>query len=308
LRKPYHITLLLVFIAAGVHAAEIPGTVGFQFLRTQVGARAAGLGGSFLAIPGDVNDIYYSPAGIATITERSATFTYIDDILDFSSGFVGFVQPKIGPGNLGAGILYKDYGNFDKTDDRGEEIGTFGANSVALAVAYALQPYENLSVGASAKYIRSAIDNYSADAMALDASAMYTIPSQQLSVALGLFNAGFTNSAFIHTKDPLPLGVKAGFSKQLAHLPLLVSAQIYKFRDEELQAAFGGEFTLTENLFLRLGYDTLGRRIEVDSSKDRFAGAAIGLGFFWNKIHVDYAFTTYGELGSLNRFTISGQL
>ena len=65
------------------------------------------------------------------------------------------------------------------------------------------------------------------------------------------------------------------------------------------------EFTLSEYVLLRLGYDFIGRKMHADASDDTFAGAAIGLGFLWNQIKIDYSYTSYGVLGSLNRFTVS---
>ncbi len=305
--KKSTIILFLLFCAALLYADPSPGTVGFQFLKTQVGARPAAMGGAFVAIPGDINAIQYNPAGIVTFSQRTASFSYLNDLLDINMGFVGFVQPKVGPGNLGIAVLFKDYGNFVKTDVSGQEMGNFSSNSFSFAAAYAVEPYKNLYVGASGKYLRFGIDNYFADALVVDAGVMYTIPSQALTLAAGIFNVGRALSAFVETKDDLPRNYKLGFSKRLAHLPLMLSFNLYKYNDENWYGALGGEFTLSPNLFLRLGYDQFGKDLRVDSSNDKFAGAAIGLGLLWNKIHIDYAFTTYGELGTLNRFSVSGQ-
>ena len=286
--------------------AYTPGTVGFQFLKTQVGARAAGLAGAFVAFPNDVSSLHYNPAGVATFSNRAASFTYFDELLDFNTGFIGFVQPKIGPGNLGASVLYKDYGEFDKTDETGK-LGSFRASSVAFVASYGVSIYKNLYVGGSAKYIHSAIDNFSSDAAAVDLGALFFIPAQELYLAAAVTNAGKATSAFVVTKDPLPLQARFGISKKLAHLPLLIGVNAYKYVDQDWLGAIGGEFTLMPNLFLRLGYDLVGRDLKVGSSKDRLAGAAIGLGIVWNGIMVDYALSSFGELGSLNRFTLSGQ-
>jgi hypothetical protein len=231
----------------------------------------------------------------------------LNDLLDFNTGFVGLVEPNFGPGNLGISVLFKDYGSFNKTDVTGEELGSFNSNAVSFAGSYGLEPMKNLYVGASAKYLRFAIDTYSADAIAMDAGAMYSIPSQRLIFAVGIFNVGQSLSAFVDTKEDLPMSVKAGFSKQLAHLPLLVSFNLYKYNDANWHGALGGEFSLSPNVFLRLGYDEFGRDLKVDSSSDKFAGTAIGLGLVWNSLKIDYSFSSYGELGSLNRFTVSGQ-
>lgn len=296
---------LALFLVGRINAAS-PATSGFQFLKMQVGARAAAMGGAFLAISGDVNSLFYNPAGIASLTARSASFSYQDDLLDFNSGFVGYVQPNVGPGTIGVSVLYRDYGNFDRTDVSGQELGSFGANSIALAGSYGLSPMNNVLVGGSLKYIRGSIDAYSADAVAVDIGAVYRIPEQQLAFAVGLFNAGMPLSAFIGEKNNLPMQFRAGLSKTLAHLPLLIGLNFYKYNDEPWYVALGGEFTITPNLFLRLGYDSYGRDLGVDSSKDTLAGAALGAGFLWQTISFDYAYSSLGALGSLNRFTISG--
>ena len=216
------------------------------------------------------------------------------------------MQPHIAPGNIGASVLYRDYGAFDRTDVSGQELGSFGANSIAIAGSYGLSPMENVLVGGSLKYIRGSIDSYSADAVAADIGAVYRIPQQRLAFAVGLFNAGAALSAFVSEKHDLPMQFRAGLSKALAHLPLLIGLNIYKYNDEPWYFALGGEFTITPNLFLRLGYDSFGRDLGVDSSKDTLAGAALGAGFLWQNISFDYAYSSLGALGSLNRFTISG--
>ena len=304
--KKYLLLFLLLFASLAI-AETSAGTVGFQYLKTNVAARPAGMGGAFLAISNDVNALYYNPAGIANISKRTASFTYLNDLLDFNTGFVGLVEPNFGPGNLGISVLFKDYGSFKKTDGTGEELGDFNSNAVSFAGSYSLEPIENMYIGASAKYLRFAIDSYYSDALAVDAGAMYSIPSQSLTFAVGIFNVGKSVSAFVDTKDDLPMSVKAGFSKQLAHLPLLFSFNLYKYNDANWHGALGGEFTLSPNVFLRLGYDEFGRDLKVDSSSDKFAGTAVGMGLLWNNLKIDYSFTSYGELGSLNRFTVSGQ-
>ncbi len=296
------IVLLYTITALGYSAA----TTGFQFLKTQVGARPAAMGGAFVAISGDVSALHYNPAGIAVFSQRIAGFTYTNDLLDFNSGFIGYVQPQVGKGNLGISILYKDYGDFAKKDQNGEDLGTFGAGSVALNGSYAMQVAENLYLGATAKYIRASIDNYSADAVALDAGILYFMPNHELTIAAGVYNLGKATSAFVTTKDDLPMNLRVGASKKLAHLPLLISGNVYKYSDEAVQFALGGEFTLSEYLLFRLGYDTIGKKMHVDSSDDTMAGIAFGFGFLWKKIKVDYSNTSFGALGSLNRFTISG--
>ncbi len=286
--------------------AYSPGTTGFQFLKSNVGARPSAMGGAFVAVTGDVNALHYNPAGITTLDSRAGTATYADDILDISTGFMGMVQPNLWGGSVGLSVLYKNYGDFEKLDKTGESMGSFGVNNIAFNATYAIKVMDNLSVGFTGKYIHATIDNFSADAMALDGGIMYTIPSQDLTFAAGFFNVGQAVSAFVETKDDLPMNLRAGFSKRLAHLPLLLNVNVYKYSDESFQGIVGGEFTLSERLLFRLGYDLVGRKMHVDSSNDTFAGGAVGFGLIFSSFNIDYSYSSMGVLGSLNRFTLSG--
>jgi len=304
--KRYLPLVIVLFMSDLVLAAGSAGTVGFEFLRIHPSARPAAMAGAFVAISGDQNSIYFNPAGIAEVNSSSGTFSYVNHVLDLRSGFVGYVHPKLGPGNLGIGIHYMDYGDFKKTDINGEEVGVFGANSVSLALAYAARLYNVVLVGGSFKYIRSGIDNYSADAIAFDAGIIYHTPIQDLDIGLSVSNVGQSTSAFMETKDDLPFCFRAGFAKRLAHLPLLLALNIYKYPDYDWHGALGGEFTLTEYLFLRFGYDQIGKELYADSSKDRFAGVSVGLGLLWRNVHFDYSFSSIGIAGALNRVSVSG--
>jgi len=295
---------ILVFTAT----AGTPATTGFQFIKSQVGARPAAMAGAFAAVPGDLNDLYYNPAGLAVIQSRSGSFTYLKHLLDFNSGFIGYVEPGLGPGVLAAGLYYMDYGSFKKADQDGTDLGEFGASSLVFTTAYGLQPLNHLYTGASLKYIRASIDNYASDALAVDGGLIYHLPGQQLTLAASFANLGRSMTSFINYREKLPFLMRFGVAKHLAHLPLLWSFNIYRYSDEDWHGALGGEFTLSEHVFLRLGYDNSGKDLKVNLSGDRFAGAAIGLGLVWKKYRFDYAWSSMGELGSLNRFSLSGDL
>jgi len=45
---------------------------------------------------------------------------------------------------------------------------------------------------------------------------------------------------------------------------------------------------------------------KMDTSEDRFAGVSLGLGFVLEKFILDYPLSSFGEVGALNRLTLSG--
>jgi len=287
-------------------AARAENPVGFDFLRTFVGARPSAMAGAFVSISGDIHNLYYNPAGLAALSKRQATLTYLNHLLDFQSGFLAYAQPLF-QGTMAAGLQFFDYGQFEGKDENNLPTGEFGASSLTFLVSYSRTAIKNLSLGANAKFIRFQIDNLSETAVAADLGALLSFSAQSLNIGVGIFNLGATTSAFIQTKDNLPLNFQFGASKRLTHLPLLMSGALVKFKGEGLDFRVGGEFSLTEQLFLRLGYNSVGQEQKVDTSKDRLAGVSVGLGFKVNAFNLDYSFSSFGEVGALNRITLVGQ-
>ncbi len=308
--------LILLFGLIGFLFSDtlFAGQAGFEFLRTPVGARASAMAGAFVAMPGDVHDVFYNPSGLALIQNRVGAFSYLKHVLDFQSGFLAMSQPVEHLGHIGAGVQYFNYGSFEKADASGNKLGTFGASNVAVIVSYANSLFgsanepqtgkSNIHYGASVKFIYSKIADYSSTAMAADFGFTYQTPIQGLVVAGGVFNVGKSFSPFISTKEALPFNYRLGFSKILAHLPLQLSFEGYKFLNEDFGFAFGGEFTITQNFFLRFGYNSIGKDQKLGISQDKFAGISFGTGFLWNGYHLDYGFTSSGAIGNLNRLSV----
>lgn len=298
------VVLSCVFTLSSPARSQNP--VGFDFLRTMVGARPSAMGGAFVAMSGDIHGLVYNPAGLAGLTERQGTLTYLNHLLDFQSGFFAYAQP-LAQGNFALGVQYFDFGTFAGKDENNIDTGDFGASSVTFTSSYAQEVTRNLSVGVSAKFIRFQIDSRSESAVAGDFGVIYRIPANNFYIGAGVFNVGTSTSAFIESKDDLPMNFQFGITKQLEHLPLTVSGALVKFTEESLDFRLGGEFSVTEQLFLRLGYNSVGREQQVETNKDRFAGASLGLGFKVNKFDIDYSFSSFGEVGSLNRISLVGQ-
>ena len=303
-------TFSLVLLLIGFFLLAVPArsqnSVGYDFLRTFVGARPSAMAGAFISVQGDIHSLAYNPAGLATLDSKQGTASYLNHLLDFQSGFLAYAQP-FAQGTAAIGLHFFDYGQFERKDENNLGSGEFGANSFALSTAYSKTVLKNLSVGGAAKFIRFQIDDLTETALALDIGLIFSIPDYAVNIGLGIFNFGTTTSAFIDTKDDLPLNFQVGASKTLEHLPVLVNASLVKFKDESLDFRLGGEISLTEQLFVRLGYNSVGQDQKVRTGKDRLAGVSMGFGFKVNKFNIDYSLSSFGEVGSLNRVSLIGQ-
>lgn len=307
--------ILLSYLLFSTGLIAGTGTSGFEFLRTDFSARSAGMGGAFVAMRGDLNSFFHNPAGLAFIQERQFTFNYVSYLLDINGGQAGYTQRLPQLGQISAAIIYLDYGAFDETNEFAEKTGrSYSANDFTIAVSYADDLEEYFTYGVTLKYVNSKIDVWSANALAFDFGLIYEAPFEEdLFFGISLLNVGKTMSAFVDTKESLPLSLRLGFAKKLAHLPLEFNASLNDLNvseetiwDRLKKFSVGGEFTLSAMLRLRLGYDNdLHQGLETGKGAG-FAGVSLGFGLIWNDYRFDYSFSSFGDLGTTHRFGIFG--
>ncbi|HPG31034.1 MAG TPA: hypothetical protein PLQ81_09645, partial [bacterium] len=60
------------------------GTTGAAFLKLGYGARPAGMGEAFSAVSGDINSLYYNPAGLYDVSNKTISFMHLNWLLDIN--------------------------------------------------------------------------------------------------------------------------------------------------------------------------------------------------------------------------------
>jgi hypothetical protein len=295
------LVLLFLFISCNIYSSE----PGFEFLRSEVGARPAALGGAFVGVDGDINSLFYNPAGLASIKNKIGTFTYINHILDINAGIFGYAQPLLDKGVVGIGINYINYGELEGRNENGLPLGNFNAYDYSLILSYSNEIFANVKAGVNGKFINSKIENYSATAYALDLGFIYRIEKHDLNIGFSFMNIGNNTKAFINTKESLPSHIKAGVSKRLAHLPVLLCGEIRRFRGGTFQYLGGGEIIFNKRIKGRVGYNSNGKDQHFGITDDTYAGMSFGMGFELSSFNIDYAFSSMGGIGNQNRFTIT---
>jgi hypothetical protein len=273
------------------------GTTAYSFLKIDVSARSTAMGGAFVGLSDDESALYFNPAGLIQIQQKSFFTTYNNYLADIQSGFLGYVHPYSENTRLGASICYFNYGSFTQTDKQGNSLGTFGATDFALALSFVRSINSQISIGATGKFIYEKIESYSSDALALDMGIIH-ISKENLGVQL----KSFTKSH----KDDLPTAVKVGMSHQMRELPLTVALDAAKPFDNDIFFNLGGEFTALDPLYLRVGWSSFGKNFKTDSDKDNWAGFAGGFGVTWKAYRFDYAYSSYADLGGVHKISISG--
>lgn len=291
------------------------GTTSFDFLKMQYSARGAAMGSNLIAVKGDVNSMFYNPAAMAAIGERQYAINYVDHLLDFQGGYLAYTHPTQKYGKLSAGLIYFSYGDFQETNEYGERTGKeFSASEFALALSAANELGEGFDYGVNVKFIYSSMESFSASAVAIDAGLIYTIAQlENLQLGFSISNLGYVLDHYTDYEEKMPIYLRFGFAKRLAHLPLLftgslndLSLETGDFWDRIRRFSVGGEFDVSEIIKLRLGYNNEVNRDVKPLGGRNFGGVSAGLGILWNKFRLDYAYSTYGDLGSQNRLGVSG--
>ncbi|MCZ6776514.1 MAG: type IX secretion system protein PorQ [Ignavibacteria bacterium] len=302
------LSVIGILVAESLHAGT--NTV-YNFLRLDVGARAAGMAGSFVSVMEDPNAIFYNPAGLSTLQSSMASVGFFKHLLDINSGYLSYSQALDNIGYFGAGIVYTNYGSFDRRDELGNADGTFSAGDVALVLGYANLLEENLYYGANVKFIYSSIADYASSGLAADVGILYNIPESRVSIGASIRNLGAQLTSYADTKEDLPVDVVVGGSIVPRGLPLLLNVNFHKLNEDaddigDRFRAFtvGGEFTLSKVLQIRVGYDNEKRKDLKIGTSAELTGFSGGVGINVNGYKVDYALSSFGEIGSLHRISI----
>jgi hypothetical protein len=300
--------LILAFIF--ISTANAQNT--YEFLRLDMNARTAALGGSFVSGNDDANIVFYNPAGLSLLNDNPVSFSFLSHLLDINSASLAYSGEIQNLGRFAAAIKYINYGEFEGKDEFGAETGEFSANEAAFIIGYSNQLDANFYYGVNFKFIYSGISDRSSSALAFDAGLHYDIPSQLMNIGVSFLNVGSQISSYYDTKEQLPLDISFGVSKRLEHLPLKLYLDFHKLNEdrndflERFQAfSLGAEFTLSRVLSLRIGYENEKRRELKIGSFAGLAGYNGGIGINISGYRFDYGFSSMGAIGALHRVSLS---
>ncbi len=315
--KNNRIFLFLLFALTGITFGQSSGERNFLFLLNEYSPRGSALAGNLVAFRGDVDNFFYNPAGINGLEGKVWSAAYVDHLLDFQGGMAVFSMPVPRLGRMAVHLIYFNYGTFQETDIFGENTGrTFTASEMALGATLANTLGDHFEYGVSVKFIYSSLERFNAAAIAVDGGLLYTAPFMEgLRMGISLSNLGFAIDHYTDESETMPVLLRVGLAKRLAHLPLTITLAINDLTRatdgpawEVLQRfSAGGEFDVNDNIRFRLGYQNDVNISTRPLSGRNFAGVSAGVGILWRTFRFDYSYVSFGDLGGLNRFGITGR-
>ncbi len=317
-------SLLAVMIAVGnISLAQRSQADVMQFLEVPQLSRLVASGGQHAVSPAKTAaNIFHNPGFLTDSIGGSVDLgiTPVGDGIKYASG--AYAHEIEGIGMVAAGLVYAGYGDFVRTDERGEEMGEFTANEVALYLTYSRRMTPWLILGGTLKPMMSKMDDETAIGIAMDLGARGSFCDDRLLAGLTIKNAGGIIKKYSgdSNRGKIPFDVKASVCykaenapfrflltlKDLAHWDLRTGREKLNAGDNLMRHLIWGlEFTPVKAFYVAFGYDQRKRRELTSTQVGGMAGISWGVGLKISNIEVQYAHNRYHIAGSLNSITLS---
>ena len=299
---------VLILALPGVSFAarefEKVGTIGGQFLKIGIGARAAGMGAAFVSVADDASAVYWNPSGVARITRNVISLNHCDWAADTKFTQAAYVfDPRYLPGMMAIHVrsLYMPEQLVRTVYNPDGDGRMFDNGDVAVGLTYARSLTDKFSAGITANYVHSSLADYSSSAFSFDFGTLYDTGFQSLRIGMAIQSIG-TEMQFIDKTVKLPTVFRVGMSMnfyQSAQHTMLGTAEFSHPPDNNERANVGGEYGYKDFLYARAGYG-FGYDAE---------GLGVGLGFkiptsLNAEATADYAYTDLGFLGGVHRISV----
>ncbi len=338
--KFFRLIILNLALLVGIsHAESVTkvATTSASFLEIGAGPRAIAMGGAFVAIANDASALYWNPGGISRVARNEFVFVHTQWLADVSYNFLGIVIPLAGIGTVGASYTALSMDDMLVTtiaDPEGNAGLKFSPSDLCIGLSFARNLTDRFSIGFNAKYVSQNIMNMSASQIAFDLGTLFTTQFRGMKIGMSMSNYGgkmqlsgrdvFTyydtdvdnqgNNDRIYSnlqteKYPLPLIFRVGLSmdvlkNDLQRLTMAVDALHPNNNSESMNV--GMEYGIWEKLFLRAGYQSLFMK---DSEEGLSAGFGVLYPIMNNQVglKIDYAYSQFGILTNVHRFSMSVQ-
>lgn len=295
------------------------GTSSGTFLKIGVGARATGLGESFVAVANDPSAVYWNPAGLASIQRQHVEINHLSWPGDVNYEHLAYVLPVQ---RLGGSLAFQ-LGMLSTEIDETSEFQPFGTgrsfvySDMIMGAAYARRWTDKLLVGVGFKFVREDlgqdVGGPVTNAFLVDIGSIYYLGYGSVRIATSLSNFGSEMKPSGDFVSPTTGEVRSydGFDPptifryglafepiENAHQRLTTSLEINQPADNAQLIKAGAEWTWNRRLALRSGYNFNADELKLS------AGAGVFASINGMNATVDYAWTDGGFLGAINRFAL----
>ena len=278
------------------------GESAFNFLRLPYSSHVAALGGSNIsAIDDDLSLSMHNPALLINTSDKTLDLSFMTYMSGSKVAGAAF-NKMFGERSAGAvAARYVDYGKFDGYTPDNIFTGTFRAIDIELDFIYCYLLSERWSGGVAGKFIYSQYESLNSLAIGVDLGLNYYNPETDFSASLTFKNLGGQVKTFEEKHEIMPIDIQLGFTKRLAHAPILLSAtptDLHRWKTADFYNAdgskdnfgelllkhltLGADVLIGNNFYASVGYNYRMSR-ELSTGKG-LAGFSLGAGLHINKV------------------------
>lgn len=290
-----------------------------QFLKIGIGSRALGMGASYVAVANDAEALYWNPAGISQFSKPALFFSHTEWLVDVKLEYAGAVYHLNSVNSIGAAITFLHTDEMKETTVF-QPFGTgryFNFSDFLVALSYARNMTEKFSFGLSVKFMQENLAELTMRSVLFDLGTYYKTgwKSIRFAVAVSNFGADMKPSGTIEDTNlnnenveissfqsfSPPTVFRIGLAWEILdneQHKVTNSVQLNHPNDNRENINLGLEYWWNDLFALRGGYVTA--RTEEDFSVGFGIHAPITMADF----RLDYAFSNFGRLGNVNRFSL----
>lgn len=289
-----------LFLCSAAMAQE--SQTSFNFLRLPVSAHTAALGGDNITLVEDDETLVFgNPALLSSVSDKTIALTYMNYMSGASVASASFNRVVKRRASWAASAQYANYGKMKEVDENNVQTGEFSAKDIAVAGYFSYMLTDKLVGGIAAKFITSYLGDYNAIGIGVDLGLNYYDAEHNWSLSAVSKNLGGQVKAYHENYDPMPIDVQIGASKQLAHVPLRVSATLvdlnhwnYRFVNH---LVVGAELVFSPSIWVGAGYSfRRAYEMKVGSDGDQSshgAGWSFGGGVNLERFKLNLAYGKY---------------
>lgn len=292
---------------------------GMQFMKVDMSARAAAMGGAYTMIGNDATAMLYNAAGIAQTDNVDFYAARTQWIGDISYNAAGVVKTFGNWGTFGLSARASDYGEVIGTrvadNQQGfTETGQLDVGAYSVGLAYGRQLSTNFSVGGQVKLARQHLgSNLLPDGEMMEnrvSTLAYDFGTKYYpglgSLRLGMSLRNFSPQVeYVEQTFELPLTFRIGMAADVldyvgavTNSSLLLSVDALHPRDYTERMHFGGEYTYGDIFAIRGGY-------KLNYDEESFSlGFGVSPEFSGVRLKLDYSYSAMGRFNDINRVTL----
>ena len=332
IRQTSLLAIVVMFVHQNSLAQLVPnlgsqrsGISSFQFLKIGADARGAAMGEAIVAVSNDVSSLYWNPAGLTNSTSNQAVFSHSEWLIDLQHEFFAISYALGGNDFVGLSFtsLHTDPMPITTEYQPTGNGNFFNFSDIAIGGTYARKMTDQFSFGITARYVRENIAELHTNAVLIDIGTYYFmgLGSSRFSVVVSNFGdnvkpsgtilngAGENVNSFQGFSPPTIFKLGYAFEPWMDETNrVTTSIQLNHPNDNAENIRLGAEYEYDTKLFLRAGVKrTIGESLfgkSVSSAEDFSFGAGVRIPLGITVANVDYAFSNFNELGSVNRISV----